>query len=149
MWHTSYIFQVLMVEIVKFYHPLSRTLFSTQHSYPFRHAAEMWPTSYIFWFPKYLTLVSLYLVLYSARNRNMTKIVYIFQVLKVKIVKCDHSLSHTLFGTRQKCDIHRRFFKFTEWKKNSFDHSLSRTLFSTQQKCDIHRTFFVFAEWNS
>ena len=42
-----------------------------------------------------------------------------FSGLKVKIVKCDQSLSHTLFGTRQKCDIHRRFFKFTEWKKSA------------------------------
>ena len=102
MWQISFIFQVLKVKIVKCDHhfsSLSRTLFSTQQSdildffslkseksqlwsfsisYSFRHAREMWQTSYI------------------------------FQALKVKIVKCDHFLSHTLFGTQQKYDIHCR-----------------------------------------
>ena len=51
----------------------------------------------------------------------------------------------TLFGTRQKCDIHRRFFKFTEWKKSTliilwhYHYSLTHALFGTRQKCDIHR----------
>ena len=167
MWHTSYIFQVLMVEIVKFYHLLSRTLFSKQQtnilhflslqseqshlwslsiSYPFRHAAEKWQTSYI------------------------------FQVLEVKIVKCDHSVAHTLFGTQQKCDIHRRtLFRFAEWnslvifcpvlysarslnvtdivrffflvyrvKKSKVWSLFIWYSFGTQQKCDLHRTFFGF-----
>ena len=124
MWQISFIFQVLKVKIVKCDHhfsSLSRTLFSTQQSdildffslkseksqlwsfsisYSFRHAREMWQTSYI------------------------------FQALKVKIVKCDHFLSHTLFGTQQKYDIHCRTLFWV----------LSRTLFGTQPKFDIHRT---------
>ena len=69
----------------------------------------------------------------------MTKIVH-FSGLKVKIVKCDHSLSHTLFGTRQKCDIHRRFFKFTEWKKSTLI-ILYHVLYSARSRsvtCIVH-----------
>ena len=46
-------------------------------SYSIRHAAEVWHTSYIFWVwgVKYLILVILYLVLYSANDKNVTYIV--------------------------------------------------------------------------
>ena len=110
--HTSFIFQVLMVEIVKFYHALSRTLFSAQQtnnilhffslqseqrhlwsfsiSYSFRHAAEIWPTSNLHFFS-----------------------------LQSEQRQIDHSLSRTLFGTKQKCDKHRTLFRFTKWKKSS------------------------------
>ena len=35
-----------------------------------------------------------------------------FSYLRVKIVNFDHSLTCTLFGTHQKCDIYRTFFRF-------------------------------------
>ena len=33
-----------------------------------------------------------------------------FSYLRVKIVNFDHSLTRSLFGTQQKCDIYRTFF---------------------------------------
>ena len=105
--HTSFIFQVLMVEIVTFYHVLSRTLFSTQQtnilhffslqseqshlwsfsiSYSFRHAAEMWPecdkhrTLFRFTKRKKSSLIILCFELYTARSRNRTYIAHFFMV---------------------------------------------------------------------
>ena len=54
----------------------------------------------------------------------------------MKIVKCDHSLAHTPFGTQQKCDIHRRTLFGLQSEIVNFGYSLSRTLFGTQPECD-------------
>ena len=63
----------------------------------------------------------------------------------MKTVNFGYSLSRTLFGTRQKCGIHRRFCRGLQSEKGNFKHSLSLTLFGTpQQKSDIHLTFFWF-----
>ena len=62
-----------------------------------------------------------------------------FHVLRVQSVNFDHSLTRTLFGTQQKCDIYRTIFRFYRVKKGRFGYSLPCTLFGTQQKCDIHR----------
>ena len=59
----------------------------------------------------------------------------------MKLVKFDHSLSRTLFGMQQKCDL-SYIFGVYKVKKVKFDHSPFRTLRDTQQKLDIHRTFF-------
>ena len=57
-------------------------IWSLPVSYSIRQAVEMWETLHIFW-------------VYRAKNGNL-----------------GYSLSRTLFGTRQKCDIHRRFLSF-------------------------------------
>ena len=162
-------FSGLKVKIVKCDHSLSHTLFGTQQKCDKLHRRTL------FWFAEWNSSLWSFSVLYSIRQAaqlNLTYIVHFFFGLQSKKVKFDHSLSHTLFGTRQKFDIHCRFFKFTEWKKSTmiilylvlylarsrnvtfvhflvykvkkvkFGHSLFRTLHSMQQKSDIHRSFF-------
>ena len=62
---------------------------------------------------KKTALIILYLVLYSARSRSVTYIAH-FLGLRSEIVNFRHSLSRTLFGKQQKCNIHCRFFRFLE-----------------------------------
>ena len=114
-------------------------------SYSIRHAAEMWQTSNIFQVLKvkivWSSVIILLIISYSIR---IEKYIYWIKIyaqnylcstvwLFMKIYK--YVNSRVLFGTRQKCDIHRRFFKFTEWK------SLTRTLFGTKQKYDLSYIF--------
>ena len=109
-------FSGLKVKIVKCDHSLSHTLFGTQQKCDKIHRCTL------FWFAEWNSSLWLFSVLYSnqhAAQLNLTYIVHFFFGLQSKKVKFDHSLSHTLFGTQQKFDIHRRFFKFTEWKKST------------------------------
>ena len=62
---------------------------------------------------KKTALIILYLVLYSARSRSVTYIAH-FLGLRSEIVNFRHSLSRTLFGKQQKCNIQCRFFRFLE-----------------------------------
>ena len=108
-------FSGLKVKIVKCDHSLSHTLFGTQQKCDKLHRRTL------FWFAEWNSSLWLFSVSYSIRHAaqlNLTYIVHFFG-LQSKKVKFDHSLSYTLFGTRQKFDIHRRFFKFTEWKKST------------------------------
>ena len=97
---------------VKLDHSLSHTLFGTWQKFDIHRRC--------FKFPEWekSTLIILYLVLYSACSRSVAYIVH-FLGLRSEIVNFGYSLSRTLFGTRQKRDIHRRFFKLTKWKKPS------------------------------
>ena len=109
-------FSGLKVKIVKCDHSLSHTLFGTQQKCDKLHRRTL------FWFAEWNSSLWSFSVLYSIRQAaqlNLTYIVHFFFGLQSKKVKFDHSLSHTLFGTRQKLDIHCRFFKFTEWKKST------------------------------
>ena len=109
-------FSGLKVKIVKCDHSLSHTLFGTQQKCDQIHRRTL------FLFAEWNSSLWLFSVSYSIRHAaqlNLTYIVHFFFGLQSKKVKFDHSLSHTLFGTRQKFDIHRRFFKFTEWKKST------------------------------
>ena len=110
---------------VNFDHSLSHTLF--------QHAAEMWHILYIF-------LVLLYLALYSAPNKNVTYIIFQFQVLRVKIVNFDHSLTRTLLGTQQKCDF-RTFFCLQSEKSQFWSFSVSN---STRHAAKIGHTLLIF-----
>ena len=78
-------------------------------------------------------VIILYLILYSARSRNVTYIAAHFFGLQSEIVNFGYSLSRTLFGTQPKFDIHRTFsFLVYRVKKVNFNHSLSHTLFGRQ-----------------
>ena len=59
-------------------------------------------------------MIILYLILYSAGDKNVTYIVDFSSLQSEKKNSFDHSLSPTLFSTLQKCDIHCRFFRFLE-----------------------------------
>ena len=130
MWQIPFIFQVLKV----------RTL-SLPISYTNRQAADQHPTFFYFKEWKKSTLIILHLILFSARSRHMTNIVH-FSGLKVKIVKCDHSLSHTLFSTQQKCDkIHRStLFWFAEWNSSLW---LFSVLYSVWHAAQLNLTYIV------
>ena len=157
-------FSGLKVKIVKCDHSLSHTLFGTQQKCDKIHR----PT--LFWFAEWNSSLWLFSVPYSiwhAAQLNLTYIVHFFG-LQSKKVKFDHSLSHTLFGTQQKFDIHHRFFKFTKWKKSTliilclvlyparsrnvtyiihfWSFTLPRNLFGTQQKCDFRTVFGLQSE---
>ena len=110
-------------------------------SYTIQQAADQHPTFFYFKQWKKSTLIILYLVLFSAHSRHMTNIVH-FSGLKVKIVKCDHSLSHTLFGTQQKCDkMHRRtLFGFAEWNSSLW---LFSVLYSIRHAPQLNLTYIV------
>ena len=150
-------FSGLKVKIVKCDHSLSHTLFGTPQKCDKMHRRTL------FGFAEWNSSLWLFSVLYSIRHApqlNLTYIVHFFFGLQSKKVKFDHSLSHTLFGTWQKFDIHRRCFKFPEWEKSTLiilylvlysarsrsvayivhfsGFTLPHTLFGTQQKCDIH-----------
>ena len=75
-------------------------------------------------------VIILYLIVYSARNRNGTYIAAHFFGLQSEIVNFGYyPLFRTLFGTLPKFDIHRTFsFLVYRVKKVNFDHSLSHTL---------------------
>ena len=140
-------FKGLKVKIVKCDHSLSHTLFGTQQkcdkihhgtlflfaewnsslwlfsvSYSIWQAAQLNLTYIVHfsWFTEWKksTLIILYLVLYPARSRSVAYTVH-FLGLRSEIVNFGYSLSCTLFGMWQKCDIHCRFFKFTKWKKRA------------------------------
>ena len=109
------------------------------------HVVEMWYISYIFMFTawKKVTLNILSLVLYSACSW-MWQILFIFQVLKLKIVKCDHSLiiSYSIQHAAEICHTsHFSGLQSIKWQHWLF---FSHTLFCMRQKCDIHRRFFRF-----
>ena len=160
-------FSGLKVKIVKCDHSLSHTLFRTQQKCDKMHRRTL------FGFSEWNSSLWLLSVLYSIRHApqlNLTYIVHFFFGLQSKKVKFDHSLSHTLFGTWQKFDIHRRCFKFPEWEKSTLiilylvlysAHSRSVAYivhflglrseivnfgYSLYQKCDIHHTLFRFTE---
>ena len=134
MWQIPFIFQVLKVKN-------SQVWSSLPISYTIQQAADQDPTFFYFKEWKKSTLIILYLVLFSAHSRHMTNIVH-FSGLKVKIVKCDHSLSHTLFGTQQKCDkMHRRtLFGFAEWNSSLW---LFSVLYSIRHAPQLNLTYIV------
>ena len=97
----------LQSEIVNFGYSLSRILFGTQPNFDIHRTF-----SFLVYRVKTSTLIILYLILYSARSRSLTYIVH-FLDLRSEIVNFGYSLSRTQFSKRQKCDMHRTFFKFT------------------------------------
>ena len=83
--------------------------------------------------------VFFHLALYSACSW-MWQIPFIFQVLKVKIVKCDHhSLSRTLFS-RQQTNI-QHFFSLKSEKSQLWSFSIS---YSFQHTADTWQTSYIF-----
>ena len=82
--------------------------------------------------------VFFHLVLYSACSW-MWQIPFIFQVLKVKIVKCDHhSLSRTLFSTQQTNILH--LFSLKSEKSQLWSFSIS---YSFRHAADTWQTLYI------
>ena len=163
-------FKGLKVKIVKCDHSLSHTLFGTQqkcdkihHGTLFLFAewnSSLWLFSVLYsiwqaaqlnltyivhfsWFTEWKksTLIILYLVLYPARSRSVAYTVH-FLGLRSEIVNFGYSLSCTLFGMWQKCDIHCRFFKFTKWKKRATLNIFYLVLYSARSRNVTYITLF-------
>ena len=118
---------------VNFDHSLPHTLF--------RHAAEMWHISYIFW-------VLIYLALYSASNKNVTYIVD-----SVSGFKSENSQLWSFFNSyaiRHTAEMWLSYiFWFTKWKKSS----LAILCFEHYTACSKNQTYFAhffrFRDWKS
>ena len=99
-------------------------LWSFFNSYSIRHTAEM-------------RLIVHFLFFISYFIRHATKMWHtssIFHVLRVQSVNFDHSLTRTLFGTQQKCDIYRTIFRFYRVKKKAALVILCLVLYSAPIK---------------
>ena len=99
-WALSRNVTMMTSHIVLVYRVKKSQIWSLPVSYSIRHAVEMWETSLIFW-------------VYRVKNGNL-----------------GYSLSRTLFCTRQKCDIHRRFLSF---KSENYQVWIILILYSIQQ----------------
>ena len=74
---------------------------------------------------------------------------YIFQVLRVKKVNFDNSLTCPLFGAQQKYDKHRTFFRFTKWKKSSLIILCFELYTARSRNRTYIAHFFRFWDWKS
>ena len=125
-------------KICSFYFMRNKIILVFYYYYSIRDAAEMWLIWYICKFTEWnkSTLNILYLVLYSARSRNVTWHRIFFLVYRVK--KSQIWSLPVLYSIRHAVEMWETSHIFWAYrvKNGNLGYSLSRTLFGTRQKCD-------------